>query len=225
MKKLFTKGALLCAALFFTAQADAQINLGNILKNVMSGGSSEQTTTDTTSSDKSDGGGILSALTSIFSSSKVATEDQIVGTWVYEEPAVVLSSDDMLKNLGGKLASSTVETQLKSKLESYGFKKGSVTMTFDKSGNFTQTLLGKTLSGTYTIEDKNIVLKYGGKVSQIVGTTQLDGDNLLIVMDASKLLEYVNVLGSVSQNSTLKTAASLIGGMDGLECGLKLVKQ
>lgn len=225
MKKLFTKGALLCAALFFTVQADAQINLGNILKNVMSGGSSEQTTTDTTSSDKSDGGSILSALTSIFSSSKVATEDKIIGTWVYEEPAVVLSSDDMLKNLGGKLASSTVETQLKSKLESYGFKKGSITMTFDKSGNFTQTLLGKTLSGTYTIEDKNIVLKYGGKVSQIVGTTQLDGDNLLIVMDASKLLEYVNVLGSVSQNSTLKTAASLIGGMDGLECGLKLVKQ
>lgn len=225
MKKLFTKGALLCAALFFTVQADAQINLGNILKNVMSGGSSEQITTDTTSSDKSDGGSILSALTSIFSSSKVATEDKIIGTWVYEEPAVVLSSDDMLKNLGGKLASSTVETQLKSKLESYGFKKGSITMTFDKSGNFTQTLLGKTLSGTYTIDDKNIVLKYGGKVSQIVGTTQLDGDNLLIVMDASKLLEYVNVLGSVSQNSTLKTAASLIGGMDGLECGLKLVKQ
>lgn len=98
-------------------------------------------------------------------------------------------------------------------------------MTFDKSGNFTQTLMGKKVTGTYTIEDKNIVLKYGGKISQIVGTTQLDGDNLLIVMNASKLLEYVNVLGSVSQNSTLKTAASLIGGMDGLECGLKLVKQ
>lgn len=209
MKKLFIKGALLCTALFFTVQADAQISLGNILKNVVSGGSSEKTTTETTSSDNSGVGGLLSSLTSIFSSNKVATEDKIIGTWVYEEPAVVLSSDDMLK----------------SKLEGYGFKKGSVTMTFDKSGNFTQTLMGKKVTGTYTIEDKNIVLKYGGKISQIVGTTQLDGDNLLIVMNASKLLEYVNVLGSVSQNSTLKTAASLIGGMDGLECGLKLVKQ
>lgn len=225
MKKLFIKGALLCTALFFTVQADAQISLGNILKNIVSGGSSEKTTTETTSSDNSGVGGLLSSLTSIFSSNKVATEDKIIGTWVYEEPAVVLSSDDMLKNIGGKVASSAVETQLKSKLEGYGFKKGSVTMTFDKSGNFTQTLMGKKVTGTYTIEDKNIVLKYGGKISQIVGTTQLDGDNLLIVMNASKLLEYVNVLGSVSQNSTLKTAASLIGGMDGLECGLKLVKQ
>lgn len=225
MKKLLVKGALICTALLFTAQADAQISIGNILKNVVSGGSKEKTTNTTTQNSTSNGGGLLSALTSIFSSNKVATEDKIVGTWVYEEPAVVLSSDDMLKNIGGKIASATVEDKLKSKLESYGFKKGSVTMTFDKSGNFTQTLMGKKLSGTYTIDDKNIVLKYGGKVSQIVGTTQLDGNNLLIVMDASKLLEYVNVLGSVSQNSTLKTAASLIGSMNGLECGLKLVKQ
>ena len=98
-------------------------------------------------------------------------------------------------------------------------------MTFDESGNFTQAIMGKNLKGTYTVEDKNIVLKYGGKVSQIVGTTQLDGNNLLIVMDASKLLQYVNVLGDISQNSTLKTATSLLGSMDGLECGLKLVKE
>ena len=89
MKKLFIKGALLCTALFFTVQADAQISLGNILKNVVSGGSSEKTTTETTSSDNSGVGGLLSSLTSIFSSNKVATEDKIIGTWVYEEPAVL----------------------------------------------------------------------------------------------------------------------------------------
>ena len=98
-------------------------------------------------------------------------------------------------------------------------------MTFDKEGNFTQTMMGKDLKGTYTIDDKNIELKYGGRVSQIIGTTQLDGNNLLIVMDASKLLKYVNVLGDISQNSTLKTATSLLSNMNGLECGLKLVKQ
>jgi hypothetical protein len=167
----------------------------------------------------------LSTLSNIFSGDKVATKDKIIGTWVYEGPAVVLSSDNTLKNLGGKLAASTVEDKLRTKLEGLGLKKGCVTMTFDESGNFTQAIMGKNLKGTYTVEDKNIVLKYGGKVSQIVGTTQLDGNNLLIVMDASKLLQYVNVLGDISQNSTLKTATSLLGSMDGLECGLKLVKE
>lgn len=228
MKSFLLKGMLLCAAFAVSMDADAQFDLGNVLKNVVSGakGKTESADKDRLSNDDGQqGGGIISALTSIFSGDKVATKDKIVGTWVYEEPAVVLTGDNALKNLGGKLAASAVEEKLRSKLEGFGVKKGCVTMTFDEDGNFTQALLGKTVKGTYTVEDKNIVLKYGGRVSQIVGTTQLDGNNLLIVMDVSKLLEYVNVLGDISQNTTLKTATSLLSGMDGLECGLKLVKQ
>lgn len=201
----------------------AQSSIADLLKSITS--NAKEKVSDTTKQTGNNNGGIFSALTNIFSNKLTATKDKIIGTWVYEEPAVVMSSENTLKNLGGKLAASTIENKLKSKLEAYGLKKGSVTMTFDKSGNFTQTIKGKTLKGTYTIEDKNINLKYAGKVSQIVGTTQLDGNNLLIVMDASKLLTYVNVLGSYAQSSTMKAATSLIGSMDGLECGLKLVKQ
>ena len=222
MKSFFVKCLMLCAALTLSVQANAQVSLGNILKNVVSG---EKGKTETYATDGSKSNGLLSALTNVFSSSKVATKDKIVGTWVYEEPAVLLSSDNTLKNIGGKLASSTIEKKLKDKLEGYGFKKGSVKMVFDSEGNFTQTFLGKDIKGTYTIEDKNIILKYGGKVSQVIGTTQLDGNNLLIVMDASKLLKYVNVLGDIAQNSMLKTATSFLSSMDGLECGLKLIKQ
>lgn len=222
MKKLLFKGALLCGLFMVSASANAQLNLGNLVKGVVSGVTGKSSSESSSSSSSSD---LLSSLTSIFSSSKVATKDKIIGTWVYEEPAIVMSSDNTLKNIGAKVATSAMENKLETQLEKYGFKKGNVTMTFDKEGNFTQTFSGKTLKGTYTIDGKSVNLKYAGKVSQVVGTTQLDGDNLLIVMDASKLLKYVNVLGSVSQNSTLKTASSLISSMDGLECGLKFAKK
>lgn len=222
MKKLLIKGAMICAMMAPAMDVEAQINLGNILSGVLSGSKENKSSEQSSSSNN---GGLLSSLTSIFSSTKVATKDKIIGTWVYDEPAVVMESDNALKNIGGKLVTSTIESQLKTKLEKYGFKQGMVTMTFDKDGNFTQVLKGKTLKGTYTIEDKSVVLKYGGKVSQVVGTTQVDGNNLLIVMDASKLLKYVNVLGTVAQSSSLKAATSLIGSMDGLECGLKLTKK
>lgn len=222
MKKLLIKSFITTALLIAGNQANAQSGIGNLLKSIT--GTKDNTSTTGTSSSTT-GSGIISTLTNIFSSKLTATKDQIIGTWVYEEPAVVMSSENTLKNLGGKIAASTMESKLKEKMEAYGLKKGCVTMTFDESGIFTQTFNGKTLKGTYTIEDKNINLKYAGKVSQIVGTTQLDGNNLLIVMDASKLLTYVNVLGSYAQSTTMKTATSLIGSMDGLECGLKLVKQ
>lgn len=223
MKNLLVKSVIFCILSAVNNHAYAQSGLGNLLKNAVSG--IKEKTQTTTSSETGNDGGLLSALTNIFSNNLVATEDKIIGTWVYEEPAVVMSSENTLKNLGGRLAASTIESKLKTKLEAYGLKKGSVTMTFDKSGNFTQTIKGKTLKGTYTVEDKNITLKYSGQISQIIGTTQLDGNNLLIVMDVSKLLTYVNLLGTYAQSTAMKTATSLIGSMDGLECGLKLIKQ
>ena len=219
MMNTITRKLFLSAAFMMCVNANAQINLGDILNKVK-----ETVEAKGNTGDNKDGG-LLSSLTGVFSKNKIATKELVIGTWVYEEPAVVFKSDNLLKKAGGKFASSLIEKKLQERLEKYGFKKGDVTMRIDKNGNFEQKLRGKTLKGTYTIEEKNIILKYAGKVSQFVGTTQIDGDCLLIVMDASKLLKYVNALGKYSNDSRLKAATSLLGSMDGMECGLLLKKQ
>lgn len=220
MKKYLIISLLSGMVLLPCSEVKAQVDLGNLLEKVKSSVGSISSSSD---NDKKEGA--AETLSNIFSSLKVATKDEIIGTWVYEEPAVVFNSNNLINKAGGSLMSSIVEKKLKENLEKYGFKKGSVTMFFDKDGNFTQTISGKTLRGTYIIEDKNIQLKYSGNVSQIIGTTQLDGNSLLVVMDASKLLQYVQVLGTMSKNSTLSAATSFLGNMDGMECGIRLVKQ
>lgn len=138
----------------------------------------------------SNGSGLLSALTTIFDNSKVATADKLVGTWEYTEPAVVFESNNALKNLGGKVAGAAIEKKLQSQLAKFGIKKGKMKMTFDKDGNFTQTIGTQKFTGTYTTSGKNVVLTYASGLKQLVGTTQLDGNSLLIVMEAGKLLKY-----------------------------------
>lgn len=180
--------------------------------------------TTSSKSTSSTGSSIISSLTSIFDATKIASKNQIVGTWTYTEPAVVFSSSNVLKSIGGKVASETIEKQLQAQFEKYGIKEGAMTMTFDKDGNFTQSVGSKSMSGTYTVSGKNVTLKYAGGVQQFVGTTQIDGSDLLIVMDASKLLKFANTIGSLTGNSALKTAGSLLGSMDGMQVGLKLNK-
>lgn len=210
------------------ATNDAQSNVaggqqggGSVLGSIIGGllGTSSSASTSSSST-----GGLLSALTSVFDISKIANKNNIVGTWTYTEPAVVFSSDNTLKNIGGKVASQAIESKLQSQFEKFGIKKGTMQMTFDKDGNFTQTVGGKTLNGTYSVSGKSVTLKYAGQVQQFVGTTQLDGSDLLIVMDASKLLKYAKVLGSLTGNSLLSSAGSLLGSMSGMEVGLKLNK-
>lgn len=216
MKKVFVKamfaGALLTCN--FTAVSAQNNVLGNILSSVANGSSASGNTTSN----------IISGLTTIFSNSKVATADKIVGTWVYEEPAVVFESSNLLKKAGGSMVSSRIEKRLQTILNKYGITKGNFKMTFDKNGNFTQTIRKKTIKGTYTIDGKNVKLQYAGGMKQVLGTTQLEGNSLLIVMDATKLLKFAGAVGSVSGNSLLKTAGSLLSGMDGMECGVRLKK-
>ena len=192
-------------------KAYAQFDFGKILQNGADILSNGGTTDD-----------LLSGITSIFSDKKVATIDDLVGEWAYTEPAVVFMSENLLKKAGGKLASSAIEKTIETQLNKVGITKGAMKMTFTRNGRFTQTIPGRRLRGTFTIKGKEVVLKYAGEIKQLVGTTQVDGNDLLIVMDASKMLTYLKAIGSISGNASLKTATSLLGSMDGMLCGLRL---
>ncbi len=192
-------------------KAYAQFDFGKILQNGADILSNGGTTDD-----------LLSGITSIFSDKKVATIDDLVGEWTYTEPAVVFMSENLLKKAGGKLASSAIEKTIETQLNKVGITKGAMKMTFTRNGRFTQTIGGRRLRGTFTIKGKEVVLKYAGEIKQLVGTTQVDGNDLLIVMDASKMLTYLKAIGSISGNASLKTATSLLGSMDGMLCGLRL---
>ena len=200
------------------AQTSSENNSGNIIGGIISAVAGAAT------GSSNEGSSILSGLSTIFNSALGATKDRIVGTWTYTEPAVVFSSSNVLKNIGGKVASSAIESKLEQQFEKAGIKKGAMKMTFDKDGNFTQTIGSKTMSGTYTVKDSKIVLSYLGGIKQLVGTTQLDGNDLLIVMDASKLLKYANVIGSLTGNTAMKSLGSLLGSYEGMEVGMKLNK-
>jgi hypothetical protein len=201
-----------------TTQTSSSSNSGSLLGGIISAVAGAAT------GSSNNGSSILSGLSTIFNSSLGATKDRIVGTWTYTEPAVVFSSSNVLKNIGGKVASSAIESKLEQQFEKAGIKKGAMKMTFDKDGNFTQTIGSKTMSGTYTVKDSKIVLSYLGGIKQLVGTTQLDGNDLLIVMDSSKLLKYAGIIGTLTGNTAVKSLGNLLGSYEGMEVGMKLNK-
>lgn len=189
----------------------------------MSQTSSTQQTTQS-SNDLSGILGNISGIGDILSGVLGITTKNIVGTWVYQQPAVVFESDNLLTKAGGQLAAQNIATKLDAYYQKVGIVPGKVTMTFDESGNFTQTISGKTLSGTYTLTDGTVNLTYQAGVQQIVGTTQFDGNNLLIVVDMTKLLNFAKTISANTNNSTLSGIAALANGVSGMKAGLKFTK-
>ena len=209
MKRNFIKLALICLTTFSTQSAGAQTDLGNILNNVLGGNNS---TSD-----------VVSGLTSIFSSSKQATEKTIIGTWVYEEPAIVLQSDNVLTSAAAKLAAKKAETKLQEQLNKIGMKKGALTLTFNSDGTFSETFGSKSVSGTWSIKNSKLIMKHTVRTTTL--TTQVSGKELMFVTDASKLLKLFQTLGSNSTNSSISTVTSLMKKVKGMQCGITLVKK
>lgn len=209
MKRNFIKLALICLTTFSTQSAGAQTDLGNILNNVLGGNNS---TSD-----------VVSGLTSIFSSSKQATEKTIIGTWVYEEPAIVLQSDNVLTSAAAKLAAKKAETKLQEQLNKIGIKKGALTITFNSDGTFSETFGSKSVSGTWSIKNSKLIMKHTVRSTTL--TTQVSGKELMFVTDASKLLKLFQTLGSNSTNSSVSTVTSLMKKVKGMQCGITLVKK
>ena len=211
MKKSIIKFATMAMMLMCgTINANAQLDLGNIIGGIT--GNSNSSTSD-----------VISSLTSIFSSNKQATADNIVGTWTYDSPAIVFESDDLLSKTGAALAANKIEGKLQTTLSKYGITKDKFSITFKNDGTFTETIRGKSYSGKWAVTNNKLVLTYSYKKMEI--TTQKEGNKLMFVADATKLLTLVQSLGAkTATNSSLSTITALAKNIKGMKVGLTLVK-
>ena len=212
MKKNVFKTATLGLMLMLSVPAGAQIDLGNVLNDVLGSSNGQQV------------GDLVSNLTSVFSSNKQATAEKIVGTWAYNEPAIVFKSNNLLAKATSKLAANKIEKKLQEYLSKYGIEPGTFSMTFNEDGTFTETIKGKTAKGKWEVKNEKLVLTVGG-VKALSITTQIDGKDLQFVTDATKLLNLFKAFGTNSSNSNLKMVSSLMKSVDGMQAGITLRKQ
>ena len=195
--------------MMFSAHVSAQ-SLGDVLGSVLG--------------NNSQASDLASGLTSVFSSNKQATAEKMVGTWTYTEPAIVFTSDNILAKAASKIAANKVESKLQEQLSKYGIKPGAFSMMFNEDGTFTETLKGKTSKGTWQVKDSKLILSIVG-VKALTITTQIDGKDMQFVTDATKLLNLFKTLGAKSSNTSIKTVATLMKSVKGMQAGITLRKQ
>ena len=213
MKKNVMKMMAVCMAMMFSASVNAQSDLGNILGNVLGAATGN-----------SSGGDLVSTLTSVFSSDKQASKNNIIGTWSYTEPAIVFTSDNILAKAASKVAANKLENKLQQYLTRYGIKPGTFSMTFKEDGTYTRTLNGRTAQGTWTIQNSKLMLTIAG-IKTIAITTQIDGQDMQFVTDATKLLNLFKSFGAKSTNANIQTITSLMKSINGMQAGITLHKQ
>lgn len=172
---------------------------------------------------------VKDAVTSVTGGKKLTVEN-LAGTWTYTNPAVQMEGDNALKNVAGSVAAGELEKKLKTYCAKVGIVEGMFNYVFKSDSTFTNALKKKTLKGTYSVnpEEGTVELKYalGGKlkITTLTAHVVIAGDQLSLLFNADKLLDFLTKISSISDNSTLKMVNKLASEYDGMMLGFDLKK-
>lgn len=172
---------------------------------------------------------VKDAVTSVTGGKKLTVQN-LEGTWTYTNPAVKLEGDNALKNVAGSVAAGELEKKLKTYCAKVGIIEGMFNYAFNTDSTFTNALKKKTLKGTYSLnaEERTVELKYalGGKlkVTTLTAHVVIAGDELSLLFNADKMLDFLTKISSISDNTTLKMVNKLASEYDGMMLGFELKK-
>lgn len=156
-------------------------------------------------------------------------ENTIVGTWVYKEPAVQMSSDNILASATSSIANKQAESKLKSYYEKLGIKAGTFTFTFNKDKTCSYNIKGKEYTGTYEFDSSNnkISINSNGLLSLPSAYAKVSGKSLELTFETSSLLNIAKGASSaVSGASTAAGALStILGAYSGMKTGFNFTKK
>lgn len=167
---------------------------------------------------------ILTGVAKAVVGDKATTSSSIIGTWKYVGPQCQFESENLLAKAGGEVAAKEVEEKMQTVYDRIGM---SGCYTFNEDGTYSYTLKKRTMSGTYTFDDKEKTITMKGKLGvKTVAHVTVTGNDMSLVFNADKLMSVLKTItGTVSKvNSTAATINSVAGSYDGLMLGFDLKK-
>jgi hypothetical protein len=231
MKKITLSLAILAGAFGLTGCGSSSSSVlgsvgSSLVSGVLGGSNSSSSSTTTTSSSSSSSSLLGNLLSGILGSSSKLSQSDIVGTWSYTGSDCVFESENLLMKAGGEVAASKIESQMNSTLEKIGIKQGACSFTFNSDNTYSATIGGRSVSGNYTLDttNKKITMTYLGGIGKMTPHITKSGKKISLLIESDKLLKLAKGISSLSSNSTMKAASSLLSSYDGMLVGLQLQK-
>ncbi len=209
MKKIVV---ILGALMLVASAASAQNILGGILNSVTGGNVGET---------------VGNVLTSVLGGGQV----DLAGTWNYGGVGAAVKSDNILSNVAGNAAISTIESKADNILAKAGVTPGAATFTFNQDGTFSFKA-GKlpAISGTYTQNGNAVTMKFGRQLTflQLDGTVSAATNGCKILFNGEKFMTFTQRLIEYAKKITTSAGVATVGNIlstaKSVDAGFKLTR-
>lgn len=152
------------------------------------------------------------------------TEENLIGTWYYNEPGVAFTSDNALAKAGGEVAASTIKEKLEQSYSQIGFKKSNTYFTFKDDKTFSGKIDGSPLNGTWTYDSSNQKITLKTLLVSIPVYAKKTSGGMSFLMESKKLLSLLQTAAAVSGNKNIQAIGDISKNYDGVRMGFDMKK-
>ena len=169
-----------------------------------------------------DGTSILgNVLGSVLGINKI-TQENLVGTWKYTGPGCAFTSDNLLAQAGGEVASQKIKSELLTYYNSAGISSANTYFTFGADNTFTGKVAGKTISGNYAYDPNSGQMTVKTMLFTLNAYITASTTGISLLFESQKLLTILQTVGAMSGNATMATIGELSKNYDGVRLGFDL---
>ena len=171
-------------------------------------GGSQMGGTTTNNSGSSIGSNALGGLLDLVVGSVKLSQTDIIGTWSYVEPACAFTSENLLAKAGGSVAAKTVNEKLLPVYKSLHISSGNTQLTFNENGQFTGKIGGFPMSGTYTFDATNGLVKMKSLTTFTAHLTR-STHGMNFTFESKKILTLLQTVSALSGNTSFSTIGDI----------------
>ena len=186
-------------------------------------GGSQMGGTTTNNSGSSIGSNALGGLLDLVVGSVKLSQADIIGTWNYVEPACAFTSENLLAKAGGSVAAKTVNEKLLPVYKSLHISSGNTQLTFNENGQFTGKIGGFPMSGTYTFDATNGLVKMKSLTTFTAHLTR-STHGMNFTFESKKILTLLQTVSALSGNTSLSTIGDISKQFSGVRLGFAMKK-
>lgn len=186
-------------------------------------GGSQMGGTTTNNSGSSIGSNALGGLLDLVVGSVKLSQADIIGTWSYVEPACAFTSENLLAKAGGSVAAKTVNEKLQPVYNSLHISSGNTRLTFNENGQFTGKIGGFPMSGTYTFDATNGLVKMKSLTTFTAHLTR-STHGMNFTFESKKILTLLQTVSALSGNTSLSTIGDISKQFNGVRLGFAMKK-
>ena len=186
-------------------------------------GGSQMGGTTTNNSGSSIGSNALGGLLDLVVGSVKLSQTDIIGTWSYVEPACAFTSENLLAKAGGSVAAKTVNEKLLPVYKSLHISSGNTQLTFNENGQFTGKIGGFPMSGTYTFDAANGLVKMKSLTTFTAHLTR-STHGMNFTFESKKILTLLQTVSALSGNTSLSTIGDISKQFSGVRLGFAMKK-